>query len=163
MVVPCGSRSSTPITRYAPASRAAAPSVSVTGPGTTTAWSTRRAYHSSSPAQIGPESIQIGVPGMKTSGKTTIRAPSAAALASRSSAVARHASRSIKVYAACTAASFTVAIAVPLPRGRDNEHLARTDEPVRALELGERRADLVPRRCAVGLGQAGEHLVQRTE
>src|SRR5262245_57522706 len=61
MVLPCGSRSSTPITTKVPVSRAAAPSASVTGPGTVTAWSTSIAYHSPSPSQIRTESIQIGV------------------------------------------------------------------------------------------------------
>ena len=60
----------------------------MTGPGTTTAWSTSIAYHCSSPCQIRPVSNQIGVPGMKTSGNTTISAPSAAALSSIAVALA---------------------------------------------------------------------------
>ena len=82
----------------------------MTGPGTTTAWSTSRANHSSSPSQIGRESIQIGVPGMKASGNTTIPAPSAAARPSRSTALATQASWSISTYAAWTAATLMVAI-----------------------------------------------------
>ena len=55
----------------------------MTGPGTTTAWAASIANHCSSPSQIGRESIQIGVPGMNTSGNTTIWAPCAAAASIR--------------------------------------------------------------------------------
>ena len=57
------------------------------------------------------ESIQIGVPGMKASGNTTIFAPLAAAWCSKATVLSRQACWSIKTYAACTAATVTVAMA----------------------------------------------------
>jgi len=71
---------------------AAASSRSVTGPGTVTAWSTSIAYQPPSPSQIGWASIQTGLPGMNTSGNTTMREPPAAAFASSSTALVRVAS-----------------------------------------------------------------------
>ena len=56
------------------------------------------ANHSSSPSQMGLESIQIGVPGMKASGKTTTRAPVAAACSIRSTALSRHACWSMSTW-----------------------------------------------------------------
>ena len=93
------------MTRCTRWSRAIAPSLAVTGPGTTTACSTRRAYHWPSPSQIGTLSIHNGVPGTNASGNTTSSAPSPAASATSSSTRARVASRSSRTYAAWTAAT----------------------------------------------------------
>jgi hypothetical protein len=71
IVPPCCSRSSTPMMSQTPLSLAMAPSRSVAGPGTTTAFSASSRNQSSSRSQIGWVSIQIGVPGMKTSGNAT--------------------------------------------------------------------------------------------
>jgi len=76
-------------------SRAMAPSRSVAGPGTTTAFSASSRNQSSSPSQIGRVSIQIGVPGTKTSGKATSWAPCAAAAAVKAATRSKVAARSI--------------------------------------------------------------------
>ena len=65
-----------------------------------------------SPSQIGTESIQIGVPGTKTSGNTIRSAPIPAASPTRSTTLAVVASRSISTYAACTAAAVNDPITV---------------------------------------------------
>ena len=54
----------------------------------------------------------MGVPGMYASGNTTIRAPPSAAWCSSVTALSRQARWFIRMYAACTAATITVAIAV---------------------------------------------------
>jgi hypothetical protein len=59
----------------------------------------------------------MGVPGMNASGKTTIFAPPAAAWCSRVTALSTQARWSIKMYAAWTPATVTVAIAVFLSAG----------------------------------------------
>ena len=56
----------------------------------------------------------MGVPGMYTSGNTTILAPASAARCSSVTALSRQARWSISMYAACTAATVTAAIAVPI-------------------------------------------------
>ena len=68
---------------------------SLSGPGTATAFSARRANQSSSPSQIGRVSIQIGVPGMNTSGNTTKSAAWAAAAAVSAATRSMVAARSI--------------------------------------------------------------------
>ncbi len=90
------------------------PILSVVWLGTTTAWSTARCT-TSSPSQMVPESIQIGVPGINASGKTTSPAPSAAACRTRSTVLSSVASRSISTYAAWTAAATIVSMGRPLP------------------------------------------------
>ena len=53
----------------------------------------------------------MGVPGMNASGNTTIPAPPVAAWCSRAIALSTQACWSIKMYAACTPATVTEAIA----------------------------------------------------
>src|SRR5581483_1266709 len=48
-------------------------------------------------------------------------------------------------------------------RARGDEQLARPDEPVRPLELAERRLDLGPRRVALARIEPREHLVEGAE
>jgi hypothetical protein len=96
------------MTSHTPASRAISPIRSVSALGTTTAWSASSAYQSSSSSQIRAVSIHTGVPGTKTSGKTTTSAPSTLAVAARSATRSIVAEASIRTGAACTAATRSV-------------------------------------------------------
>jgi len=44
-----------------------------------------------------------------------------------------------------------------------HQQLTRADKPIRAFEAAERHLDLDPGRFPLGLGEPGQHLVQRTE
>ena len=50
-----------------------------------------------------------------------------------------------------------------LGRAGADQHLAGADEAVGALEGPQRLLDLAPDRLALGIGQTGHHLMQRTE
>src|SRR3954452_10903370 len=110
-----GSFSQTPTTQYASASRAAACSASISGPGISTAF-----LNSSTDSRVAMRPVaewkwnQTGWAGMNPSGKAITRAPLAPASRISAHAFSVDASRSRKTEAAWTAAALTVGYASPI-------------------------------------------------
>src|SRR5438477_11755582 len=96
------------------------------------------------------------------SGNTMRRAPLAAASVMCASSRSTVASRSRNTGVACTAATVTEVMSRSFGAG-GYEQFARADEPVRCLELSQRRLDVGPHALAFLRSHARQHLVEGTE